>query len=55
MTHNSTVHCRYEGKQSSSVGSQCIDDVAFLVLTERTPVHVTNSRNVVRTLFSNFD
>jgi hypothetical protein len=41
--------------QSGSVGSQCVDDVAFLILPECAPVQVTNSRDIIRTLFSNFD
>ncbi len=55
MTHHSIIQCRNEGKQSGSVGSQCVNDVAFLILPEGAPVQVTNSGDVISTLFSNLD
>jgi len=55
VTDDSSIHCRNQGKQRRSVGSQCVDDVAFLILAKCAPVQITNSRHIIRTFFSNFD
>src|SRR4030095_15651089 len=55
VTDDATIHCRHQGERNRSVGPQCIDDVAFLVLSECALVHFTDSRGIIRTFFSNFD
>lgn len=42
-------------QQRAAVSSQSIDDVAFLVLAERSMIHVANLRDVSRFFRSNFD
>jgi len=42
-------------KESRSVGPQCINNVAFLILPKRTRVHVANRCDVIGTFFSDLN
>ena len=55
VTNDPTLLDGNKGQQRSAIGSQRIDDVAFLVLAERTMIHVVNARDVSRFFRSNSD
>jgi hypothetical protein len=55
MADYPAIKRRDQRKQCGSVRPQCIDNVPFLVLSECALVHLTNRRDIVRTLFSNLN
>src|SRR5262245_65287901 len=55
VTDNLTSHARDERKQGSAISPQRVDDVAFVVLSEGTSVHLTNAWDVAGFLLSYFD
>jgi hypothetical protein len=46
VTHNPTLLGRHKRQQRTAIGSQRVNDVAFLVLAERTMIHLANGLNV---------
>ena len=55
MTDDPPLLRGHERQQRAAIGPQRIDDVAFLVLTERAAIHLANGRDIFGLFRSDVD
>lgn len=55
VTDDRAVHCGHKRQGHRVVRSQRVNNLAFVIAPERTPVDLANSRDIVRLLFPNID